>query len=90
MGPAVNIEERDAFYDRLVEAVERGEWTWGEAIRRLRKDVAGMNQKTFAKVTKVSERSLRQLEKDEGNPTVATLNAVLKPFGLKLGFLRNS
>lgn len=86
----MNAEERDEFYDRLVESVRMGEWTWGEAVRRLRVDVAGVNQATFARMTDISVRTLRQLEHDEGNPTVETLRSVLEPFGLSLGIQRNS
>ncbi len=84
----MNTEERDAFYDKIVHAVAAGDMTWGEAIRTLRTDVAGVNQATFAKMTKISERTLRQLETDAGNPTLATLEAVLKPFGLCIGLRR--
>lgn len=78
----MNAAERDAFYDELVRAVRARELTWGEAVRRLRVEVAGVNQATFAKMTKISERTLRHLENDTGNPTMATMQAVLAPFGL--------
>lgn len=84
----MNGEERDAYYNALVEAVGRGEMTWGEAVRGLRTEVAGMNQAKFAKATKISVRTLRKLETDDGNPTVATLESVLKPFGLGLSIER--
>lgn len=84
----MNGEERDAYYDRVVEAVDRDEMTWGEAVRGLRRDVAGMKQARFAKITNVSVRTLRNLETDAGNPTLATLEAVLEPFGLGVGIRR--
>lgn len=84
----MNVEERDAYYDQLVDAVERGEMTWGEAIRGLRKNVARLNQAKFAAITKISVRTLRNLETDVGNPTVATLEAALRPFGLGLTIRR--
>ncbi len=84
----MNVEERDAYYDRLVAAVGRGEMTWGEAVRGLRKDVAGLNQQQFARATKLSVRTLRNLEQDAGNPTMATLEAALRPFGLTLTIQR--
>jgi len=82
--------ERDQYYDDLVRSVGAGELTLGQAVRKLRIDVAEMNQATFAKMTKVSERTLRNLENDTGNPTVATTRAVLKPFGLNLVIGRRS
>lgn len=86
----MNVIERDEFYDELVAAVSAGDWTWGEAVRRLRVDVARMNQATFARMTKISERTLRHLENDTGNPTLATLHAVLSPFGLRLSIERKA
>jgi len=85
---AMNAEERDAFFDDVVRAVTDGKMTWGEVVRSLRTDVAGVNQATFARMTKISERALRQLETDVGNPTLATLGVVLKPFGLSFGLRR--
>jgi len=84
----MNAAERDAFFDELVDAVHAGELTLGEAARKLRTEVAGVNQATFARMTKVSERTLRHLENDTGNPTLATLRSVLSPFGLTLGIQR--
>ena len=86
----MNGEERDEYYTRVVEAVDRGEMTWGEAVRGLRKDVAGMTQARFARITNLSGRTLRNLETDAGNPTIATLEAVLRPFGLGLGITRKT
>ncbi|MEZ4461793.1 MAG: helix-turn-helix transcriptional regulator [bacterium] len=84
----MNAAERDAFFDEVVSAVNDGKMTWGEAVRALRVEVTGLNQAAFARAVKISERTLRQLELDAGNPTLETLNAVLRPFGLKLGLRR--
>ncbi len=81
-------DERDTFYNALVERVNNREWTWGQAIRRLRVDVANMNQATFSRITRVSVRTIRQLEQDEANPTMETLQAMLTPFGLELAVQR--
>ena len=84
----MNATERDAFYDELVQGVASGELTLGDVVRSLRVEVAGLNQATFARATKVSERTLRQIEKDTGNPTLATGEALVQPFGLQLGLQR--
>ena len=44
-----------------------------------------MQQAQFAKMCKISVRTLIQIEQGEGNPTLKSLNAVFKPFGLKMG-----
>lgn len=84
----MNGTEREAFYEELVRAVRAGEVTWGEAVRRLRVEVAGLDQATFARATKISERTLRHIERSTGNPTLATMRAVLAPFGLELTMQR--
>ena len=48
----------------------------GAAVRRLRKEVTGLQQARFAQMCKLSVRALRQLELDEGNPTVQTLSLI--------------
>jgi len=65
---------------------------WGhidmrEATRRMRK-ILGMNQKEYAKkVAAISPRILSEFEKGSGNPTLATLEKIASPFGLKVTFL---
>lgn len=68
--------------------VSAGELSLGAALRILRKHVAGLNQADFAGLCGVSRRTLAALEADEGNPTLQTVNQVLKLFGLKLGLTR--
>ncbi|MFL1514616.1 transcriptional regulator [Pseudomonas prosekii] len=59
-----------------------------EAVRRLRVEVTGLNQTQFARMCKISVRTLVHLEHGEGNPTLKSLNAVFRPFGLKMGVVR--
>jgi transcriptional regulator with XRE-family HTH domain len=47
-----------------------------------------MNQKEYAqKVAGISPRILSQFENGSGNPTLATLEKIALPFGLKVTFL---
>jgi transcriptional regulator with XRE-family HTH domain len=65
----------------------RGDIDIREATRRMRK-ILGMNQKEYAqKVAGISPRILSQFENDSGNPTLATLEKIAMPFGLKVTFL---
>lgn len=58
-----------------------------EATRRMRK-ILGMNQKKYAqKVARISPRILSEFENGVGNPTLATLEKIALPFGLKVTFL---
>jgi len=73
---------------QLREAIESGEISLGEAVKRMRK-ISGMNQKAFAqKIVGVSPRVLAEIELGRANPTVETLNKIGRAFGYKVGFRR--
>ncbi len=72
----------------LIRAIENQELSLGEAVRGMRK-VAGMSQKDYAmRVVGVATRILAEVELDQGNPTLETLNKIGRPFGYKVGFVR--
>lgn len=88
MGAAMkeNINERRReLIDDIVMQHVTGIETLGTAIRRLRLEVTGFDQETFAAMCKMSTKALYQIEKDKANPTVSTLEAILRKFGLRLG-----
>lgn len=71
---------------QLREAIERGEISLGEAVKRMRK-ISGMNQKAFAqKIVGISPRVLAEIELGRANPTVETLNKIGRAFGYEVGF----
>lgn len=78
------LEERKAYIQAVADEVAQGKLTLGGAVKRLRENLLGLNQERFAAACKISKRALSQLEVDSGNPTLATLNAVFKKFGLKI------
>lgn len=69
-------------------SVSTGELSLGGAIRVLRRHIARQNQADFAKLCGLSRRTLVAIESDEGNPTIRTVNQLLKLFGLQLGLAR--
>ncbi len=72
----------------LIRAIENQELSLGEAVRGMRK-IAGMSQKDYAmRVVGVATRILAEVELDQGNPTLETLNKIGRPFGYKVGFVR--
>ena len=79
--------ERNQVLTELQRQLATGEITIGVAVRRLRKEVTGLQQARFAQMCKLSLRALRQLEHDESNPTVQTLNSVFNPFGMQVGIV---
>jgi DNA-binding XRE family transcriptional regulator len=77
-------DERHAFFEALYPRVERGDLTLPELLRTLRVDLLGADQDTFARIGKVSVRTLRELEAGRGNPSLKTLQHLLRPFGLHM------
>ena len=80
--------QRAAFLDQLLEAVESGDLSNNEAIKSLRVDLLRVDQATFAKIGLLSVRRLWDIESGSANPTLATINGLLGPFGLRLGLDR--
>lgn len=85
MNKKLTVEERGALIDRIQKKMEYGEITLGQAVKQLRTEITGLNQPKFALMCKISERTLLDIENDKGNPTLKSLNAVFKPFGMKMG-----
>jgi len=76
-------EMKETLYRRLA----TGEVGIREATRQMRK-ILGMTQKDYAKkIADISPRILSEFENGTGNPTLATLEKIASPFGLKVSFL---
>ena len=79
--------DRSVAKRELIQAIERQELTLGQAARQMRK-ITGLNQKAYAeRIVGISPRILAEVERDEGNPTVETLNKIGRPFGYTVGFV---
>jgi len=76
---------RAEIFDDIWRQLEEGSITLGETIYQLRTRITGLTQADFARMCKISLRTLRQLEQDNGNPTLETVNSVLRAFGMQLG-----
>jgi transcriptional regulator with XRE-family HTH domain len=81
------IRQRGIILDELRDQLLHGTVSMGGAVKRLRTEITGLRQEQFASMCKISLRTLRQLEQDEGNPTVQTLNAVFRHFGMQVGII---
>ena len=57
-----------------------------EAVREIRRG-HGLSQKEFAALLRLTPRQLAEIERGEGNPTLATLNRIGKLFGFSVGFI---
>lgn len=71
---------------RLYAAAPTGEMSLGQSVRAMRK-ISGLTQAEYAAHRKVSLQALRLLERDQGNPTVDTINKVAQIFGLRVGLV---
>jgi transcriptional regulator with XRE-family HTH domain len=81
------MQDRQTVIEDIRQQLADGTMTLGEAIRRLRTQVTGLNQANFAMMCKLSMRTVRLLEQDVANPTVETLNSVFKLFGMQVGIV---
>lgn len=84
----ITIDARALLIESIQEGLAQGTLEIGDAVRRLRVEVTGLHQTQFAKMCKISVRTLVHIEHGEGNQTLKSLNAVFKPFGLKMGVVR--
>lgn len=84
----VSIEIRALLIESVLQGIADGSLALGAGVRKLRVEVAKMQQTQFARMCKISVRTLIQIEQGEGNPTLNSLNSVFRPFGLQMGVLR--
>ncbi|MFL1547957.1 helix-turn-helix domain-containing protein [Pseudomonas sp. E2-15] len=84
----MSIDERMLLMDSILEGLSEGTIEIGEAVRRLRVEVTTLNQIKFARMCKISVRTLVHIEQGEGNQTLKSLNAVFRPFGWKMGVMK--
>ncbi|KRE84662.1 transcriptional regulator [Rhodanobacter sp. Soil772] len=81
------LADRQALLAQLQAELLDGRTSIGAAVRRLRTELTGLHQEQFARMCRISLNTLQQLEHDQGNPTVRTLNAVFAPFGMRVGIV---
>lgn len=85
--PKMNGFERQVARKEIIKKLLYGEITRGQALRRLRVDVLGINQQDYLKLVNVSRQTLSNIENDKQNYSIDTLNQVFKPMGLEIGLL---
>ena len=85
---SLTVLERTALIESIQQSLAEGTLEIGDAVRRLRVEVTGLHQTQFAKMCKISVRTLVHIEHGEGNQTLKSLNAVFRPFGLQMGVVK--
>lgn len=82
---SLSIDQRARVIESIEQGLTNGSLEIGDAVRRLRTEVTGLHQSQFARMCKISVRTLVHIEHGEGNQTLKSLNAVFRPFGLRMG-----
>lgn len=84
----ISMDARALVIESVEQGLAKGTLQIGEAVRRLRVEVTGLHQSQFARMCKISVRTLVHIEHGEGNQTLKSLNAVFRPFGLQMGVVK--
>ena len=84
----ISMDTRALLIESVEQGLAQGTLQIGEAVRRLRVEVTGLHQSQFARMCKISVRTLVHIEHGGGNQTLKSLNAVFRPFGLQLGVVK--
>lgn len=85
---SMTVAERTLLIERIQQELANDTLAIGEAVRQLRVEVTGLHQSQFAKMCKISVRTLVHIEHGEGNQTLKSLNAVFRPFGMQMGVVK--
>ena len=85
---SLSIDQRARVIESIEQGLTNGSLEIGDAVRRLRTEVTGLHQSQFARMCKISVRTLVHIEHGEGNQTLKSLNAVFRPFGLQMGVVK--
>ncbi|MFA7893187.1 helix-turn-helix domain-containing protein [Pseudomonas putida] len=80
-------QQRAQLVEEIAQRNAAGLDSIGASIRRLRLEITGLDQETFATMCKISTKSLYELESGKSNPKLGTLEAVLRLFGLRMGIV---
>lgn len=78
---------RNSMMNAVSQQLLTGELTQGEALKLLRMNVLGMKQDAYARLVKVSRKTISDIENNKINNSIETVNKVFKPFGLQMGLL---
>lgn len=80
----LSIDITQLISTEIKSGIAAGTMTIGQAVKKLRTEWMQMSQEQFAKFCEISVRTLGQVEKDDGNPTIHTLASILSKFGMHI------
>lgn len=77
-------QERLTLLSQIEADINSGAISLGEAIRRIRTELYGMTQTQYAAYTKVSDKTLREIEKGHTDARLSNLSKLLAPGDFKI------
>ncbi|GLR71300.1 helix-turn-helix transcriptional regulator [Agaribacter marinus] len=80
----LSAEERKQILAELETDLIKNIITIGELVKQVRTRLYGMTQTQYAKFIKVSDKTLRDIEKGNTDPRFSVLNKILAPGGFQL------
>ncbi|WP_042153351.1 MULTISPECIES: helix-turn-helix transcriptional regulator [unclassified Pseudoalteromonas] len=88
----LSVAERKEILAKLESNLEQNTISHGEVIKTIRTALYGMTQTQYAKFIKVSDKTLRDIEKGNTDPRLSVLNKLLAPGGFKISarFIKRS
>ncbi len=84
----LSVNERKAIIDELEKKLSNDTVPIGEIIKAIRTELYGMTQAQYAKFNKVSDKTLRDIEKGNTDPRISVVNKLLQPGGFHLSARR--
>lgn len=80
----LSAEQRKDILKKLETEIAHNKITLGELVKTVRTQLYGMTQNQYAAFIKVSDKTLRDIEKGNTDTRVSVLNKVLAPGGFTL------
>ena len=80
----LTAEQRKEALAKIEENLANNVISLGEAIKQIRTNLYGMTQTQYAKFIKISDKTLRDVEKGNTDPRLSVLNKLLSPGGFKV------
>jgi DNA-binding XRE family transcriptional regulator len=76
--------EKTQWQQQLRQQLDSGGLTLGQAVQRIRTELYQMTQAEYARICKVSEKTLREVEKGKTDPRLSIIESLLNPGGFAL------
>ena len=76
--------EKTQWQQQLRQQLDSGGLTLGQAVQRIRTELYQMTQTEYARICKVSEKTLREVEKGKTDPRLSIIESLLNPGGFAL------